>query len=107
MSKAAEKIDRMRQVIADLKDKVETLRGERDTLAADKEYLESINKDLGDENEKLIEICEAVWDCCYDADSFRRKAEYLKGTDGEGWSVGEMLERLIKYIENYEKDEEG
>jgi hypothetical protein len=32
----------------------------------------------------------------HDASFLLRKAEYLKGTDGEGWAIGELVERAVK-----------
>lgn len=31
----------------------------------------------------------------HDRDMLIKKAKYLKGTDGEGWAVGEMIERVL------------
>ena len=35
----------------------------------------------------------------HDIAMLKRKAVQLKGTDGEGWSVGEMLERVLTTID--------
>ena len=44
----------------------------------------------------MEDILEAIAD--HDMDMLLAKAIYLKGTDGEGWAVGEMLERAVKHL---------
>lgn len=46
-----------------------------------------------DELKYIIEAIEGN-----DTDMLLRKALYLKGTDGEGWAVGEMLERAVRIM---------
>ena len=35
----------------------------------------------------------------HDKNMLLKKAGYLKGTDGEGWAVGEMIERVLLVLE--------
>lgn len=35
----------------------------------------------------------------HDRNMLLKKAQYLKGTDGEGWEVGEMIERVLDLMQ--------
>jgi len=37
--------------------------------------------------------------CDHDTENLKRWVERLKTSDGEGWAIGEMLERAMRYIE--------
>jgi hypothetical protein len=43
----------------------------------------------------------------HDRPTLRQKAEQLKQTDGEGWAIGEMLERACIFLDVVEMDNDG
>ena len=51
----------------------------------------------GNKMDKLSYIREALEG--HDIDMLKSKAVQLKGTDGEGWSIGEMLERVLSTMD--------
>ena len=67
-------------------------------LAGEQALSTTAGKELLDRVEKLERVIGAIEG--HDITLLRKKVNQLKGTDGEGWAVGEMLERALVALDS-------